>query len=456
MNLVIRFKSIPNDFESLSVNQSVRVNSSPGIFQRNIVIDATDTPLSLMLTVQKFTGATDSCNYGGLRMYHHVSMAVTDTDNETTAYIPYNNSKHQSYKKVSKTSDYLPICTNDSFMFNRKFHLDIGRTTLIFFSYNSMFNIDVTLTVYQSMTIALYNIETYYCHNSSIHKYIFNGFYIYCPLVVVQLTKNVPFILQWSSSANSEEPIDIGSTNLLWPDRMDMTIYHDNRHIEATYKNAKGYAQICKPITYLRIDSIDGVINTPLGISHGTRTVAMAESLIIKHSNLMCKNVEYSSFSSILTPLPGNTRCVLSTSNFTVNGKSIMGSKYILLSKSCTFLDATLTRGEYSLFLMEPLYQMSQTAMNDNWVYFYLNIKESCLLDSGISVYFITETTTARTSYYEFPNTESQFVFHDFGLFRKLQFNLIRFLRECKAYVEILSMPASKESRSVQQNYFKV
>ena len=452
MDLVVNFQKKPTIFEPLTVNQSTRIQNSTGIFQRNFIINVTDQRLSLKLTVRRFSGATDFCKYGGLRMFNHVDMAVEPNVNKHTAYIPFDKSKHNFNDALLEKSVYFPICTNDSFIFKSRFHMDIGRTYLIFYSYNNMFNIDVTLDIYPSIYIALFNIDENYCDARLIELYMFPDFYINCKTLLIKFSRKVPFIVQFSG--DSFIPLKDSyreDTEFIWPGRMAIEVYDDQRNIEA-YKTAN---HLCKTNSFLRITGTLGITKVPLNGSRAARRIPHAESLIIYRSFHECIELPDNSYSIVFTPTVGDTRCVSSymdyktkifsrTSDFKLN--------YLTLTKTCTFLDLTIIRGVYVLYIMEAFYHLP---LGDNWIYYYLNFNEACNRRSGIGVSLVTiDSRHTGVFYFQFPRMKSQFVFHDFGIIRFLYFHIGSFLQGCKANVEIISTPSAKGHTFVES--FKV
>ena len=457
MDLVVHFQKIPTIFEPLTVNQSTRIQNSTGLFQRNFIIDVTDQRLSLKLIVKRFSGATDFCKYGGLRMFNHVEMALKRTSNIVTAYIPFNKSKHNFNESFFKNSISFPICTNDSFVFKRRFHMDIGRTYLIFYSYNNMFNIDVTLNVYPSINIALFNIDENYCDEQRIDLYMFSGFYIDCKIMLIKFSRKEPFIVQFSG--DSFIPLEDSyraDAEIVWPGRMGMEIYEDHRHTEA-YNTAN---HLCKTNAFLRIKGTLGITNVQLNGSKASRRISHAESMIIHRSLHECIELHDNSYSIVFTPTRGDTRCVSSYIDYKTklfSRTSDIKLNNLTLSKACTFLDLTIISGIYVLYIMETFYHLP---LRDNWNYYYLTINEACNRRSGVRVSLVTIDSRYKGIYYfQFPRMKSQFIFHDFGIIRFLYFHIDSLLQGCKAYmyIEIISTPSAKGHTFVNNRaHFKV
>ena len=455
MDLVVHFQKIPTIFEQLTVNQSTRIQNSTGLFQRNFIIDVTDQRLSLKLTMRRFSGATDFCKYGGLRIFNHVNTARKRTAPTVTAYVPFNKSKHNVNDYFFKNSIFFPICTNDSFIFKRRFYMSIGRTYLIFYSYNNMFNIDVTLNVYPSIYIALFNIVENYCDLQTTDLYIFSGFYINCKILLIKFSPKVPFIVQFSGDSFISLEYSYGTEiDVVWPGRMDIEIYEDHRHIEA-YNRAY---HLCKTNAFLRIKGILGITIVQLNGSKALRRITHAESMIIHRSLHECSELHDNSYSIVFTPTVGDTRCVSSYMDYKTelfSRPSDIKLNYLTLSKTCTFLDLTIRRGDYSLYIMEAFYHIP---LKDNWIYYYLIINEACNRHSGIGVALVTIDSNYKGAYYfQFPRMKSQFIFYDFGIIRFLYIHFDSLMHGCKAHVEIISTPSGK-GPSLGNNlaYFKV
>ena len=457
MHLVVHFQKIPTNFEPLNVNQSTKIQNSTGVFQQNFFIDVTDKRLSLKLTVRRFSGATDFCKYGGLYMFNHIDMALKTTAKSVTAYIPFNKSKHKFNKSLLKKTILFPICTNDSFIFKRRFHLDIGRTYLIFYSYNNMFNIDVTLDVYPSIYVALFNIDENYCDAQTIDLFMFADFYINCNMLLIKLLHKVPFIVQFSGDSFIRlEDSYRTDTDFVWPGRMGMEIYEDHRHIEAY--NTENH--LCKTNAFLRVTDTLGITDVLLNGSKTERRIAHAEYLMIHRSLHECSELHDNSYSIVLTPTVGDTRCVSSYIDYKTKLYSRTSDNklnYLTLTKTCTFLDLTIIRGIYKLYIMEAFYHLP---LEDNWNYYYVIINEACNQRSGIAVSLVTIDSRYKGIYYfQFPRMKSQFIFRDFGIIRLLYFHIGSLLKGCKAYIEIISTPSAKGHtfvNNIHAGYFKV
>ena len=449
MDLVVHFQKIPTIFEPLTVNQSTRIQNLTGIFQRNFIIDVTDQRLSLKFTVRRFSGVTDFCKYGGLSMFNHVDMAVEPNVKKHIAHIPFDKSKHNVNESLLQNAVYFPICTNDSFIFKSRFHMDLGQTYLIFYSYNNMFTIDVTLDIYPSIYIALFNIDENYCDAQMIELYKFSDFYINCEMLLIKFLRKVPFIVQFSG--DSFIPLKDSyrkDPDFLWPGRMAIEVYDDQRNIEAY--NTDNH--LCKTNAFLRIKGTLGITNVQLNGSRTTRRITHAESLIIHRSFYECIELHDTSYSIAFNPTVGDTRCVSSYMNYNTklfSSTFVNKLKYLTLTKPCTFLDLTITRGNYVLYIMEAFYQ---SPVADNWIYYYLKLNEDCNRRSGIGVSLVTmDARYTGVFYFQFPRMKSQFVFYDFGMIRFLYFHIDSFLQGCKAIVEIISTPSAKGHTVVKE-----
>ena len=202
--------------EHIKLNVPTNVKHHTDTFQRNIEIDVTQQPVAIQLSVRRFAGYTDSCKYGGIRMYHRLSMAVHPeylTQRFVEAHVPYDRYEHSSNKiELNKHNDYLQARTNDSIIFKKLFHLDFGTTNIVFYGYSSMFEIDLSLTVYPSNYISAFNFKLRYC-GTSIHIYVYKSFIINCLLPTIQLTQQIKLNLQWSRSTVTISEY----TELLWP-----------------------------------------------------------------------------------------------------------------------------------------------------------------------------------------------------------------------------------------------
>ena len=425
------YKVIPTPVEYVRFNTSINIKHLTGTFQRNIEIDATQQPVAIQLSERNFTGYTDSCKYGGIRMYHRLSMAVQPDylhRSVVEARVPYDSKEHsQSMIKLNRRDEFLRACTNDSIIFKNLFHLDFGITNIILYGYNSMFQIDLNFTVYPSIYISAFNFERRYC-GKLINIYIFKSYIINCFMQAIQLTQQIRFSLQWSGDGVARRD----KTEWIWPGRMTMTVncsylpYHAVRQI-----NGPGIS--CNVSNKLRITALHK--NTKIILTAARKvihhTVHDTESLNIERRTDDCRFIARVQYRVYLDPVPGGNRCPKTQTDFT----SATRLKYRQMSKSCVLIDLIFSRGDHIVYVSGALYRYPQ---RNSWIYFYLHISQQCDRSTEILVYYTTEMALRQsTDHYQFTPGKSKFVFYDFGVFRVLQFYLRRRSWVCTAFFQM-------------------
>ena len=449
--LTLHFHSIPSVFEYLTVNESTVIKHTVGTFQRNIAIDTNEERLSISFNVRKFFGATDFCGYGGIRMFNELnsSLSYHDKHNFVQAHIPYDYSKHNLTEKSVKKAIYDPICTNDSFIFQRKFYLDFGTTYLVFYDFNSIWNIDLTLNVHSSKYNAIYNFQHTYC-NHGVLVFIFQDFFINCKLIVVRLTRQIPLILQWPRDSKYAVKDALGNVECLWPGSMDLTFDHNYRNLIIFNSENK----LCTPNNMLHITTSSNKITLLLGRNIQNQSVPNVESFTVIRSLSNCRFMEQSSYAITLTPSPGANRCSSSRTAFAPSDKYVRGTKHRQINDECVSLDVTMTKGMYLFFFMEAFFNI---LLQDKLVYYSLIISKGCYKGLGMKVYF--QTTLAkpgRMVYFEFTQHKHHYIWYDYGIMGTLMFRLERISLECSAYIELTSSPQKKDYLSYRRPYFKV
>ena len=438
--------------EKVKVNTSTNIKHLSGTFQRNIEIDATEQPLYITLSVRKFTGYTDACQHGGLRMYHTVSMAVSPDESATgkEAYVPYDSEEHETLMESSDQHMYQSICTNESFIFKNKFYLDVGKTILLFYGYNSQFEIDVILKVYPSTYISVFNFDVRYCGNSTM-LYIFKSFIINCVMNVIELKQQIPFALQWSGDGVNElETLD--NIKWFWPGRMEMAIkvYYFPCSITLYYMTDSLTPRYCILSDKLYINTLHGVQEIQLSLVKkiGLIPVANSEAVTIYRRKDACRYIAALQYSVLLDPTPGDTRCPLSKTTFI----SIKTEKYHQLLQNCVSLDMIYQRGDNTL-LVEGAY-LKYPYVNI-WVYYYLNVKEACYRRTKILIYYTSFTKqSSRVDSFAFTTEKSKFMFYDYMYVQKLQFT-IGSSWNCMAYIH-MTVKKNQFAISIANKNFKV
>ena len=432
--------------QKVKVNTSTNIKHLSGTFQRSIEIDATEQPLYITLSVRKFTGYTDTCQHGGLRIYHTVSMAVSPGE----FYVPYDSEEHETLMEFSDQHMYQSICTKESFIFKNKFHLDVGKTILLFYGYNSQFEIDVILKVYPSTYISVFNFEVRYCANLTM-LYIFKSFIINCEINVIELKQQIPFALQWSGDGVNElETLD--NKKLFWPGRMEITIkvHYFNYSIVQYYNTESFIPTYCILSDKLDINTLHGVQEIQLNLMEGIAMipVANAEAVTIHRRRDDCRYIAALQYSVLLDPTPGDTRCPLSKTTFI----SIETEKYHQVVQNCVSLDMIYQRGDNTLSVEGAYLKYPYVNI---WVYYYINVKEACYRRTKILIYYTSSTKqSSRVDSFAFTTEKSKFMFYDYMYYQKLQFT-IGSSWNCMAYIH-MTVKENQFAISIANKNFKV
>ena len=435
------------------LNESVDVKHSRGQFQRTFVINANIEKLSVSFNVRKFFGATDYCGYGGMRMFNqrlHKSREALHR-NTIDGHVPNDNHKDKLHQYITNTS-YNPICTNDSLIFQSKFYLSYGKTYFVFYDFSPMWSIDVTLSVHASKYIALYNVEQSYCgHDIPASIHVFNDFFINCHVMLVKLTRQVPFILQWPRESRFIEKKKGMNFHSFWPGIMDLTIKQSYRNLKIYNSNN----EICTANKILHITCVSNITTILIGTTIQSQTVLNAEYLQVYSSRSNC--IFQTSFTVFINPSLDNVRCALSDTDFTVRGSSNNRTihRHNIASKDCLSLDANLTnKGLYGFNLIEHSYNIH---LQDNSVYYSVIIKEDCIKSAGLIIFFMTiASTRTRYVHFQFPRLQSHHIFYDLSHLRLLQFYLERFSLDCAVYIEFTSSARNHSIPLYRKRYFKV
>ena len=449
--LKLHFHAIPSVFENLLVGESLDIKHSFSTFQKNIVIDSNKERLSVSFKVRTFFGATDFCKFGGLRMFNHLYAAVNHNQiyGAMQAEVPYHNTKHSSHIKFLKQSKYFPICTNDSLIFQRKFFLDFGKTYFVFYDFNSIWNIDITLSVHSSNYHALYNFEESYCSNN-IEVYMFNGFFINCKLATIKLTHQVPVILQWARDISPVKKKRVVNIGCIWPGRMDLVIDQNYRNLKIFDDKSK----MCTPISILQVIGPTKGTSVLLGTNTQNQSVPDAVSLIVATVlGNQCPYMDQSSYAIVITPLNDGSHCISSHSNFSEDSPTARTNVEII-TEGCVSLDAIMKKDSYVLYIMEPYYNFP---LYDKWIYYSLIISEGCYRGTGMKVYFHTITFQQKQQFYfKFSQQQYHYIWYDYGVVGILQFYIERFLLNCAAYIEVTSSPHRQNLLFHNRHHFKV
>ena len=446
----LHFQPIPSVFEYLTVNESTVIKNTPGTFQRNIAIDANEERLSISFNVRKFVGATDFCNYGGIRMFNHLnaSLSYHHTHRFIQAHIPYAKIKHNGMPSLKK-SIYAPICTNDSFIFERKFYLDFGTTYIVFYDFNSMWSIDLTLNVHPSKYNAIFNFQHTYC-NEVAKVYKFRDFFIHCTLTLVRLTEQVPLILQWPRNSYRAGKHASENTECVWPGIMDLTINHNYRNLRIFNKEMK----LCSPTSLLHITTLYNITTVLLDKNIQNHSVSNAESFMLVTTFSNCRFMEQSSYAIILTHFSGDNRCSSSRNAFTISDDSDKTTNHKKITDQCISFDVTMRMGMYAFYFMEPFFNI---LYQDQWIYYSIIISEGCYRGAGVKVYFQNRfVKSSRIVHFKFTQHKYHYIWYGYGIMGVLMIHLKRILLECSAYIEMTSAPKKPEIWIYRQSIYQV
>ena len=449
--LRLHYHSIPIVAEELFVNDSIDIKHSRGQFQRTFVIDANTEKIAVSFNVRKFFGPTDYCGYGGIRMFNQ--RLYSSKTMYRQADVPNGNLKEKLHQFIKNTS-YNPICSNDSLIFQQKFYLDFGKTFFVFYDFSPMWNIDVTLNVHASKYIVLNNVDISYCsYDRPASILVFNDFFINCVAMIIKLTRQVPFILQWPRESRSPEERKRMEFQCIWPGMMDLTI--NQNYINFKVYNTK--KELCTSNQILRIAGVSNITTILIGTTNQSQIVPNAEYLRVHNLLSNCNAMVLTSYTVFINPSPGYVRCVRSHIDFTVRGSS--NNRTIdslnIASKDCLSLDANITnKGLYGYNLIEQSYNIR---LQDNSVYYSVIIKGDCIKSAGLIIFFMTVAST-RTRYvhFEFPQLAYYHILYDLGHLRLLQFYLERFSLDCAVYIEFTSSARKQSISLYRKRYFKV
>ena len=452
--LKLHYHAVQSAIEELYVNESINIKHSEGTLQRTIVVDANKERLSVSFDVRKFVGPTDYCAYGGIRMFNQVRVSYSDAKQNGIIQAHITQKLPWQFLKNSK---YFPICTNDSLIFKRKFYLDFGKTYFVFYDFNSVWSMDITLNVHQSTYNAIYNFEESYCDTMKEIMYIFNGFSINCALQLVRLARQVPIILQWSrdSSEIKLRKLNLQSLNFegIWPGTMDLTITQSFRNVRIF----NSVNQLCTSAAVLLVTGLANVTSVLLGRHAQKQSIPNAESLTIQRPRGNCPLLEQGAHAIILTPSKSqrDSRCILMRQDFlSKHFTHSVNTKYQTFTKECVSLNAVMAVGMYELYIMEPFYNIPT---QNKWIYYYLAISEQCYRGLAMKTYFQTVIfEEIHALYFKFSEEKHHYIWYDYGVTSVLYFHLERYLVGCGAYMEFTSSPYKLEFPYGKTNYFKV
>ena len=440
---------IPTTVEYMKFNVPTNIKHHTDTFQRNIEIDVTQQPVAIQQSVKKFAGYTDSCKYGGIRMYHRLSMAVHPehlTQLFGEAHVPYNRYEHSPNKmELNRQDEYIQACTNDSIIFNKMFHLDFGTTNIVFYGYSSMFEIDLNLTVYPSNYISVFNFELRYC-GTSIHIYVYKSFIINCLLNTIQLTQQIKLNLQWSGSRVTTSDY----TELLWPGIMDITVDCNFLSYKAVVLKT-GSVKACIISDSLSITGLykDTIITLLWNANVNYYFVPDTESLMLKRRQDECKRISAVQYSVFLDPVYRDNGCPKTQTNFT----SATRERYRMLTKSCVFMDLIFLYRAHMLYVTGAY---NRYPTRNTWIYFYVSINKQCFRSTDILVYHsVANLIRGAVEHFHFTQGKSQFLFYDYGLLRKLQFHLRRRSQFCTTFFQMTEV-TSQQYIPVFFNFSKV
>ena len=367
-----------------------------------------------------------------------MSINRHSTHGYVQAHVPYDPIKHKTHQHFIKKTAYRPICTNDSSIFERTFYLDYGTTYIVFYDFNSVWNIDLTLSVHPSEFNALSNFEESYC-NKKVQVYKFQDFVINCSFSMIKLTRQVPLLVHWSRVEVPEESI-IKSV-FYWPGLMDLTVNHKHRNLVVS----RAQEENCTPSNALFMFGASSTTTLLLGENAHNQKVLNVDVLRVEHGIGNCPDMDQSIYNVIFTPAIVNHYCILVHNNIFQPP-----SKSQLIHSDCFKGEGTMTTGLYRLYGIDSHVQ-------NNWKYYSITIGEACYRGAQIKVYFRSSTLKQRRFfYYELTPNKHHHILHDYGFRRFFYFYLDRYVSQCTAYIELTPTLHNRNHQFHNRFSFKV
>ena len=158
-------------------------------------ITVNNTSAQVRFSVQEFHGYTYGCRYGGIYMYHKDHYVI---DNSGKLQLLPRKIKNVTQER--RTS-YGIACTTETSALPgslvKELYLEFGSTHIIFYSFLSMFTIDIQMKVLVTPCIAMTDVYVQYCKDVLQPKEITTSHYIIiCPLNILHLKSKRCFIIQ--------------------------------------------------------------------------------------------------------------------------------------------------------------------------------------------------------------------------------------------------------------------
>ena len=193
----------------------------------------------------------------------------------------------------------------------------------------------------------------------------------------------------------------------------------------------------------------DTIITLLLNANVNHYFVPETESLMINRKQDECNRISTVQYSVFLDPVYRDKRCPKTQTNFT----SATIEPYRMLTKSCVLIDLIFP---YRVHVLYVTGAYSRYPPRNSWIYFYVSINKRCFRSTDILLYYsVANLVRGAVEHFRFTPGQSQFLFHDYGLFRKLRFHLRRRSRLCTTFFQMTEV-TSQQYIPVFFNFSKV
>ena len=122
------------------------------------------TSALVRFSVQEFHGYTDRCRYGGIYMYRKIHYVMEDSG-QLNLYPRQMKNDNTQEKRIS----YERACTTETSALPgslvKELYLEFGSTHIIFYSFLSMFAIDIQMKVLLTPCVAMTDVYIQYCED---------------------------------------------------------------------------------------------------------------------------------------------------------------------------------------------------------------------------------------------------------------------------------------------------
>ena len=191
-------------------------------------ITINNTAALVRFSVREFHGYTYGCRYGGIYMYHKDHYVMDDNGKR---YLHHRKMKNDNTQE--KRTSYGKACTTETSALPgslvKELYLEFGSTHIIFYSFLSMFTIDIQMKVLVTPCIAITDVYAQYCKDVLLPKEIITPHYnIICPLNILHLKNKRCFIIQNFHMVISEVRETRMQINWLGERDMNLSLTTDN------------------------------------------------------------------------------------------------------------------------------------------------------------------------------------------------------------------------------------